>query len=901
MKKIILCSLIAVATVFAFVSCKKEPVKEVSGQDGIDVTIIAGNPLTKTMLGADGTTPYWRDGDALSVTDGANSNVQFTENSIAAGAVATIATFSGKVSATGDFYAVYPHTGSVTDNKGPRVTVPSEQHPTATSFDGAADIMVSKKFAVGVTTNTTVENLQFARCGAILKVVFSGKNAAQQTQLANQHPVSVSLTSSDNDLVGNVLFDYENATASISSSPSKTVAASYTNSTHYAIDGTNATYLVVVPTTLTGTISVAATTEDYEIARTLTMPTEGIALEAGKLYTFNVTLGANSISEATPAQTLPWSHDFSWHNSTTETNYSTDIATKSGNEFTGATLAYGAKESGAIRIGNGSNPGNITSKLLNLSGAFTVIVKAKAYNTSDKAKIFVTVDDVTKTATTALTSDYVDYEFEFAADEGSSKSSIVIGTTQKRAVITSVSVESLVPDERTEVTLSFNPASPDAIELGDSFIEPTLTVDPAAAASSVTYAVVSEPANAATIDSSTGELTISAAGIITVTASIPANNETYKPASASYTLTVNVPVHGSVNSPVSLEEVIDVIDELDAGATTTDFYYVGGTVTVASNGLYSGKLTFTFGDETNAIKAYNCLGIDGAPFAAKTDVKVGDQVVVYGNLEKYVKNNETTYEVVNCQLAALTPAPATVTGISVEDYTPIFTASETGVYSFDGKVYAIYSDETKSELSASDYSITGTVDLTTAGAYPLTVSATVDGTLYSKDIEITVNSTGSGSEVNASLTESEIKANVTITACAYGTEKTYADANDGIEWVASCYADAGRPWMQLKSAADSYIKITANGSISQVDITMTSASNSSGGVADITKHTGFKGTVSLSSAASSGTTYASHTESTNATTTKFTLTPNASVSEVYLKVSAGARIWGIDVTYTTDN
>lgn len=88
--------------------------------------------------------------------------------------------------------------------------------------------------------------------------------------------------------------------------------------------------------------------------------------------------------------------------------------------------------------------------------------------------------------------------------------------------------------------------------------------------------------------------------------------------------------------------------------------------------------------------------------------------------------------------------PVSLTGISVEDYTPSFTVSETEEYSFDGKVYAVYSDESKTEIASSGYSIDGSVDLTTAGTYTLTVSAIIDETTYSQDIEITVNSSGSG-------------------------------------------------------------------------------------------------------------------------------------------------------------
>ena len=97
----------------------------------------------------------------------------------------------------------------------------------------------------------------------------------------------------------------------------------------------------------------------------------------------------------------------------------------------------------------------------------------------------------------------------------------------------------LVPDNRTPVTLSFSPANPAAITLGDTFTEPTLTVDPSTAP--VSYSIATTPANIATINASTGVLNITGAGSITVTAAVT-DEVTYRPASASYTLTVNAVV-----------------------------------------------------------------------------------------------------------------------------------------------------------------------------------------------------------------------------------------------------------------------------------------------------------------------------------------------------------------------
>lgn len=159
-------------------------------------------------------------------------------------------------------------------------------------------------------------------------------------------------------------------------------------------------------------------------------------------------------------------------------------------------------------------------------------------------------------------------------------------------------------------------------------------------------------------------------GIITVTAQ-SAETSVFAAGSASYTVEVVAPitVYGTVDNPVALEDVVAAIDDLDAGEVTSDFYYVGGIVSTASSSLYSGgKLTFVFGDDDNDIKAYNCLGLDGVAFTSKDDVKVGDYVVVYGNLEKYVKNNITTYEVVNCHLAKLELAPYFTATISSQSF-----------------------------------------------------------------------------------------------------------------------------------------------------------------------------------------------------------------------------------------
>ena len=81
---------------------------------------------------------------------------------------------------------------------------------------------------------------------------------------------------------------------------------------------------------------------------------------------------------------------------------------------------------------------------------------------------------------------------------------------------------------------------------------------------------------------------------------------------------------------------------------------------------------------------------------------------------------------------------------------------------------------------------------------------------------------------------------------AYTTEWTYTANN--VTWTGYCYTDANsRPWVQLKVDAGVYIKITTpdNTKITKLETTITSATNSSGGITDIAKHTDFSGRIAL--------------------------------------------------------
>lgn len=437
MKKYFKSLFVIVATSAALLACNKEtPIQVGDDSDAlVELTIIAHNPeaqpATKTEMV--GTTPYWSVGDAIGVSDGTSSSYKFTAD---IEETATTASFTGSAT-SGTLFAYYPYTsngvGTIGEIKGAKVDLPANQNPTATSFDGKADVMVAKQFTVD-PANTVVKDLEFARLGAVVKIVLIDKN---NTMTGVQHPTTVSMTAGS-DLAGRVLIDMENQELNAPYyNQSSTVTANYTTETKYEINGSNATYLIVYPQTLAegSKLTIAASTEDYTLSKEITVPSGGIELLPGKITTLKVSFAANNITSDSGAD-LPFDDDFSWQEKNT-----TSALTSVDDRYSAFSNVYPDKGAGTVRIGTSNATGYLTTQELNLSNAFYVIVSAYAYNANDGSKIQVVVDgETSQTASVAMTSteEATDYIFNFSA--ATKKSKVKITTDKKRAVLTGVQI-----------------------------------------------------------------------------------------------------------------------------------------------------------------------------------------------------------------------------------------------------------------------------------------------------------------------------------------------------------------------------------------------------------------------------------------------------------------------------
>lgn len=147
---------------------------------------------------------------------------------------------------------------------------------------------------------------------------------------------------------------------------------------------------------------------------------------------------------------------------------------------------------------------------------------------------------------------------------------------------------------------------------------------------------------------------------------------------------------------------------------------------------------------------------------------------------------------------------------------------------------------------------------------------------------------------NASLSRDEIINHFKVHKYADAAE-SYVDTDDNVTWTFCGSKDnASRPWLQIKKDNNAYIKIEVTANIKTVTITISNTNNSSGGIADITKHGQFTGTIHLKTGSTTGTDVGSGNDSDQ--DNKITIDVTSDCTALYITSSAAARIWGVDIT-----
>ena len=189
--------------------------------------------------------------------------------------------------------------------------------------------------------------------------------------------------------------------------------------------------------------------------------------------------------------------------------------------------------------------------------------------------------------------------------------------------------------------LKFQPSSV-KLNVGDEFTPPVFSK-----ATTATVTFTTDNAAVATVNNSGVIALAGGAGEATITASAPANSE-YGAGTATCKITVNDPNGpGTEGNPYTVAQALDVISTLADGAKTSDKVYVKGVISSISEiSVEHGNATYDIkdGNAGNPLTIFRGKYLENANFTAADQINVEDNVVVYGQLQKYVSSGVTTPE-----------------------------------------------------------------------------------------------------------------------------------------------------------------------------------------------------------------------------------------------------------------
>lgn len=158
---------------------------------------------------------------------------------------------------------------------------------------------------------------------------------------------------------------------------------------------------------------------------------------------------------------------------------------------------------------------------------------------------------------------------------------------------------------------------------------------------SVTY--TSSDPSVATI-ASDGTITLVAAGKTNITASFAGNDE-YEAGEVTYALTVKEASTVDIsNTPETAYSVAKAIELITANeGLDTKVYVKGKIASITEVSTKYGNATYTISDDgetTTTLTVYRGYYIGSEKFTAEDQIKVGDEVIVYGKLVLYNSTNE---------------------------------------------------------------------------------------------------------------------------------------------------------------------------------------------------------------------------------------------------------------------
>jgi len=339
-----------------------------------------------------------------------------------------------------------------------------------------------------------------------------------------------------------------------------------------------------------------------------------------------------AFSMGTMAQDIIWSEDFSNYEANDVPSGGTYnyVCTDNG---TNATKVYNENIAGGEKPELLIGKKNSKAKNPDVLGTFAATVnlngKSGDMNLSFKSnnKLTVTVSGATIGENTGTGNDYV-YPLT-----GASGSLTITFTNNTTGNIRLDNIKLFQGAAKKPAGLSWGTSARTVTIGADDNNFPTLTN-----ANNLTIKYSSSDPTIATI-ATDGTITLVAAGSTVITAESDETDE-FEAGKAQYTLNVNAAIDdnakGQKNNPYTVAEAL-------AGAAENKVYVKGVVTDIEEESTEHGNVTFNFGEtatSTTKMKAYRVKFLEKKDYSTAGLIKVGDEVIVYGNITKYNEVNQ---------------------------------------------------------------------------------------------------------------------------------------------------------------------------------------------------------------------------------------------------------------------
>lgn len=740
MKKYSFIAMLAVVAMAAF-SCAKEVEQAIEVEPEVEVKPGVDNPLvikayadddiapdTKTSLS--GVSIIWATTDAIAGYEGSTKH-ESTNTEVENGGKLATFTFSGVSVGTNLDYLIYPAAAAGAEEAGfYHITLPTEQTARANSFADGANISLAEG-------KVDDEDVRFKNLGALIGIQINNDNIESVKIAANEAMTGDGIVDpSDFSAVEDSGENYVQLTGGL------------TNGTPY--------YAVIYPGTYTG-LKIEVTNTSGQVA-TYTNSTPLTIARNGNLLIAELTIPVGKWVTPTKGSEYIWtlvSGDLGSNGSPSAVISGKGTPAKNWSAtytFADATKYIGWEGTRGVQFGSGSH--GCTSATFSTT-EYSEYIQSVAVNAAatGTGNIAVSVNGVSlkyNSATSqALSSSATEYIFVAdALIKGAVE--VIFSGGNKAFYLKSIIIN---PDARTSQSLSF-PSDAYYVDLAEgSFDSPILS----GANTTVTYS--SDNTSVATVDPSTGLVTLVSAGLANITATAEAD-ETYKEGSATYALTVM--------TPSSIASVLDA-------STGTDVYTSGVVSQINNRG-------FILTDGTNNVFVYN---------GDEVDVVVGQAVKVRGTrginngipqiTSPVITKGSTGQSVERTALTVITKSNAT-------EHTNSTYISLSGELSFSSPYYNVSIDGSSTQGSL--YQVSGT-EAYTAGTLSSLVGSSVVVTGY------IVGSTSS----YLSIAVVDIVIDTTTP-----TLSTTPESGETIEWADDKYGDENAETITvvLNGAASGY-------------------------------------------------------------------------------------------------